>query len=98
MCDEVQSYLKGFLRTCHVQTDQDIQSLRIRNGVTAPTSPLVPPEVERLNKLSWHVSRVVEDESDVSLKACSLADRPALLLILSHPLPLCHTQLVNPRP
>ena len=95
-CDKVQSYLKGLPRTSHVRTNQDIHSLRIGNGVTAPTSPLVPSEVEGLDTLSWHDDRVVEDESEVSWKACCLADRPASLLILSRPLPLCQTWLVNP--
>ena len=65
-CDEVQSYLKGLPRICNVQTDQDIHSLRIRNGTTAPTSPLMPSKVEGLDTLSWHVGSVVEDESNVS--------------------------------
>ena len=65
-CDKVQSYLKGLPRTRHVQMDQDIHGLRIRNGKTAPTSPLVPSKVEGLDMLSRHDSRAVEDESDVS--------------------------------
>ena len=65
-CDEVKSYLKAFPRTRHVRMDEDVHSLRIRNSLTTPTSPLVPTEVEGLNTLSWHDSSVVEDESDVS--------------------------------
>ena len=34
--------------------------------MTAPTSPLVPSKVEWLDRLSWHVGSVVEDESNVS--------------------------------
>ena len=78
--------------------DQDIHGLRIRNGVTTPTSPLVPPKVEGLDTLNWHVGSVIEDESDVSWKACSLADISMLLLILTCPLPLCPVWLVNPWP
>ena len=51
---------------CHIRVDQDVHSLRIRNGMTAPTSPLVPSEVEGLDMLSRHDSSVVEDENDVS--------------------------------
>ena len=65
-CDKVQSYLKGFLWTSHIRTDKDIHGLRIGNGATAPTSPLVPSEVEGLDTLRWHVGSVVEDEGDVS--------------------------------
>ena len=64
--DEAQSYLKGFPGTSNVQTDQDVHGLRIRNGATAPMSPLVPPKVEGLDALSWHDSSVVEDKSNVS--------------------------------
>ena len=70
--------------------------MRIRSGATTPTSPLMPSKVEGLDTLRWHVGRRVEDKSDVSWKACSLADRPASLLILSRPLPLCHTRLNQP--
>ena len=59
-------YLKGFLQTCHIQTDQDIHGLRIGNRTTTPMSPLVPSKVEGLNALSRHESSVVEDKSDVS--------------------------------
>ena len=47
-CDEVQSYLKGFPQMRHIQMNQDIHGLRIGNGTTAPTSPLVPSKVEGL--------------------------------------------------
>ena len=50
----------------HIRTDKDTHGLRIGNGATAPTSPLVPSEVEGLDMLSRHDSSVVEDESDVS--------------------------------
>ena len=83
---------------CHIQSDKDIHGLRIGNGATAPTSPLMPSKVKGLDMLSWHVGSVVEDESDVSSKAHSLADRPMLLLILMNPLPLCPVWLVNPSP
>ena len=46
--------------------DDNVHRLRIGNGTTAPTSPLVPSEVKGLDMLSWHVGSVVEDESDVS--------------------------------
>ena len=65
-CDEVQSYLKGFPQMSNVQMDKDIYGLRIRNSVTAPTSPLMPSKVKGLDTLSWHVGSVVEDKSDVN--------------------------------
>ena len=59
-------YLKAFLWTCHIRMDEDVHSLRIGNGATTPTSPLMPSEVEGLDTLRWHESSVVEDKSDVS--------------------------------
>ena len=65
-CDEIQLYLEGFSRTHNIQMDQNVHGLRIRNLTSTPTSPLVPPKIEGLDMLSWHVGSVVEDKSDVS--------------------------------
>ena len=65
-CDKVQSYLEGFPRMSNIRTDQNVHHLRIRNGATAPTSPLVPSKVEVLDMLSWHAGSMVEDEGNVS--------------------------------
>ena len=65
-CDEVQSYLEGFPGPRNIRTYKDVHSLRIGNGVTTPTSPLMPSEVEGLDTLSWHVGSVVEGKSNVS--------------------------------
>ena len=65
-CDEVQSYLQGFPWTHNTQLDENVHGLRIQNLMSTPTSPLMPPKVEGLDMLSWHVGSVVEDESNVS--------------------------------
>ena len=64
--DEVWADLKRLPRMSHVGTDKNVHCLRIRSSATTPTSPLMPPGVEGLDTLRWHVSSVVEDESDVS--------------------------------
>ena len=54
------------MRLKNIRSTEHIKRLRIQNKTTAPTGILVTTEVEELDMLSRHDSRVVEDECDVS--------------------------------